>query len=182
MTSQVAKFETECVTGADPFASYHVPIGYGDFYQASDLQDIAEVLIERRFKNWPQGESAPTVSYFWKSKGGAKGGKGIFGKLSKATGLVGALLNTEYVLWLAADLVRDSRYSNFQVEALLYHEMLHIAFEVEDPDEKGEGRLKYTTRAHDVEAFSEEVETYGFWDGELKGFSRAVQGRLRLEA
>ncbi|OGT54313.1 MAG: hypothetical protein A3E01_15220 [Gammaproteobacteria bacterium RIFCSPHIGHO2_12_FULL_63_22] len=163
----------ELVTGGDPDARFSVPVVYADFAPAPDLEYIANYVIPAKLPDFPEC----SVTYLWKKKGGAKSGKGVYGKLTKSSGLVGYFAGTEYVLWLAADHIKALGFTAYQVEALLFHELCHIDIEEDEDSEEG----KLTTKGHDIEAFRAEVEHYGFWDEDLRAFATTMQGRLPLE-
>lgn len=113
------------------------------------------------------------ISYLWKRKGGAQGGGARLGAAVKASGLVRYFSNGQIVIWLAADHVRDARFTPRQIEALLFHELLHVAID----EETGE----ITLLAHDFEGFRSEIEEYGFWRPSAKSMAKAFQLALALE-
>lgn len=162
----------ECVSGKDPESVYDLMPGIGEFWEAPDLEDLAEKLIAAKLPDFPECE----VRYLWKGKGSRTNGKAVFGKTLKTSGLTGYFGHSDYVIWLAADFVGDTPFSNFQVEALLYHELLHVSVEEDE-----NGNRKLGVRAHDFEGFREEIEEYGFWDSDTRAIARTIQGRLELE-
>lgn len=138
-----------------------VEMDFGDdaFIVSPELKELAGDLIEMH--PGTVGHLAEVeVAYLWKKTGGKRGGKGVFGKTSKASGLLTAFTDAEAVVWLAADHVADADYSPRQIEALLFHEMQHIGVE----EDENTGERKVVMRAHDVELFVEDIRTYGAWD------------------
>ena len=162
----------ELATGGDPETRFVVPEVYSDFAPAPDIEYIANYLIPAKLHDFPEC----SVTYLWKRKGGAKNGKGALGKCIKGSGLTGYFAGTDYIIWLAADHVKNNGFTAYQVEALLYHELCHV--DSEDQEDSEESKL--IVKAHDVEAFEAEIEEYGFWATDLKSFADTVQGRLAL--
>ncbi len=71
---------------------------------------------------------------------------------------------TQILIWLAADHIRDHAFNQFQLEALIYHELSHCGW---DLDEKT-GETKWMVVAHDVTTFYNELTSYGTWTPELR--------------
>lgn len=146
--------------------------GDKDFLPADDLEVLASDLIDRHttFSHFP----GLTIHYRWKKKGGKKSGAAVYGKCVKPSGLLADYSDADFVIWLAADYVRDAEFSQRQIEALLFHELLHAGISDED-----EGEAKPALIAHDFEGFRAEVETYGWWSSELRGLEIAAR-QLKL--
>lgn len=127
-----------------------------DFLDAGDLREIAVALIGacEEFEHL----SELVVTCAWKRAGGGSGGRSTLGKCVKAAGLVKYFGQVDFVVWVAADHARDYELTNWQVEALVYHELLHAGV-----TDKG----KPSTRGHDYEAFVPEVRRYGAWKADL---------------
>lgn len=122
-----------------------------EFIDAPDLEVLAGLLVQER-DLLTAGHFR--VKYLWKREGGKAQGKCI-----KASGPAKHYSEADFIIWLAADQVRDNKFTLRQVNALLYHEHLHIA-------ETTEGGP--ATRDHDVEVFREELESFGLWDTKLQ--------------
>ena len=139
------------------------------FISAPDIEQIAGALIDVRSEDLGFLRDFQ-LAYLWKAKGGKAKGRATFGKLTKPSGLLKHFAGVTYVLWLAADHCGEARMSNWQIEALVCHELLHAAV-----DEDGEPGVV----GHDFEGFRKEVEHYGFWDEGLAEIERAgLQLRL----
>jgi hypothetical protein len=108
-----------------------------------------------------------TIAFLWKRKGGKKGDKGIWGKVSPVSGVAQYWGGVEYVVWLAADHCRKNRLGARQIEALLYHEFCHFG---QDPDT---GEIKMV--GHDAEVFAQEVREYGLWTVDLEPVADAFR-------
>lgn len=136
-----------------------------DFIAAADVERIAAALIARHDATFKHlGELA--VAYRWKREGGDAGGKATLGKCVKTAGLVKHFGGVDFVIWLAADHCRSLRLTRWQVEALVYHELLHT-----ERDEKG----KPIVIPHDFAGFAKEIEHYGLWQPDLVLAGCAIQ-------
>lgn len=157
----------------NPDEDYPVPSQFGgsDFLPGDDLEEIVQALIGH-YRDFTFLEEF-TVRAVWKAKGGSFQGKAVLGKCVKPTGLAKFYAQADFVVWLAADAVKDYQLSRWQVEAALYHELKHATCE---EDEEGEKTPAY--RGHDVEAFNDEVSEYGAWKNELKATAKVM---LQLE-
>mgnify|MGYP001572486283 CR=1 FL=1 len=133
-----------------------------DFLPGEELRKIAEDLIYRPSLHLAHLDRIP-ISYLWKQKGGASHGKETLGKCQVATGLVKHFSEVSFVIWLAADHLRERKATNTFVEACLYHELLHI-----EEDEDG----KLVLRDHQFEGFVDEVKAFGLWQ---EGLTRAKE-------
>lgn len=128
-----------------------------DFARAAELRSLADELIERHpdlFDHLPQMR----IDYLWKREGGSSKGKATFEKMS---GLKGWYSSADFVIWLAYDHIKIAQFDAKQIEAVLFHEMLHVG----EPDEET-GTV--SCRPHDFEGFRDELAVYGFWNYDLK--------------
>lgn len=139
--------------------------GTADFLPANDLQAQASELITLHtgFSHL----ASLTIHYRWKKKGGKKSGAAVYGKCVKPSGLLADYSEADFIIWLAADYVRDAEFTTRQIEALLFHEMCHAGV-----DDEGD---KPALIAHDVEMFRAEIVSYGFWNDELKSLETSVR-------
>lgn len=144
----------------------------GDFLPSMPLAELAEELIAR-YPYLQEAAQDLRIKYLWKAKGGAKGGKATLGKCVKTSGLASFYSSADFVVWLAADHAWAFELNAEQVEALLFHELLHIGKEATDAG------AVYYVRPHDFEGFRAEVHEYGFWSADIKEAAEVFQ--LRLE-
>lgn len=155
--------------GGDPDARYPIPSDGqfgGDFIPGEDIERIARALMSAEEVRFGFLRDVK-VRYLWKAKGGKAKGKATLGKCVKASGLVRYLgREDDFVIWLRADACRDRALTTRQVEALVYHEMLHIT-----QDDDGEAILA----PHDFEGFAAEIDTYGAWSADLKVAVRSAR-------
>lgn len=137
-----------------------------DFLMAQGLRGMAVQLINRhetRFSHL----AAAQFCVLWKRSGGEKAGKATLGQTQRAGGLVRFFAETEFVIWLAADHLRTLEVTRQQLEALLFHELCHIAW---DP-QRGRRRLV----GHDFQGFLTEVKEYGAWISDLEAAAKVMQ-------
>lgn len=148
----IQREETYNIPSADVF-------GDDDFAVAPDLEDLAGGLIDRHPEQFGH-LAALELAFLWKAKGGVSKGKATLGKCQKPSGLLAFFAGKDWIVWLAADTARDARMTDRQIEAALYHELLHAGFDAERGDRAWVG--------HDVEMFRSEVEEYGLWHDSLR--------------
>lgn len=170
MATQTAPRPRRLVNGGNPDALPKVPaseyFGEADYADSTMLDtlvgDLIEACAELRFLH------QTTIKALWRAKGGKSKGKPVLGKVQAASGLLGFFCPAEWVLWIAADHAAEMRLTAWQLEACVFHELLHFDEDVDD--ETGESKI--TLRAHDFEGFGQEVERYGAWELGLQGAAR----------
>lgn len=97
------------------------------------------------------------IAYLWKAGGGTRNGRAVFGRAARVSALLRVFIRPKGFVILSADHVRNAKMTRFQVEALIYHELMHFRFD--------EGQL--SLGGHDFEAFHFEVAEYGKWRPDL---------------
>jgi hypothetical protein len=132
-----------------------------DFLKSDDIAEVANLLIRSKMQHL----GPVRIEYFWKQKGGSKGGNRIVGTCKRPSGILKHYCPSEIIIWLAADHVRELKLTRFQVEAAVYHELNHIEY----------GPEGLTLRGHDFEGFGTEIQEYGTWTTSLKIAEAAVQ-------
>lgn len=142
----------------------------GEFVVAPDLAGIAARLIEDHPRLGHLNDTG--VICLWKKTGGKTRGVPTIGKCQKPSGMLKHFVGADFVVWLAADHARDAGLTQRQVEAALYHELLHTGVNEET------GRP--TTVGHDVEMFAAEIEEYGLWKADLQDIAPSFR-QLRLD-
>lgn len=176
-TGEVSGAEPEAgrpplVTGGNPEARPTIPRPSSfvnkktgeqtDFMDAPDIERIANALI---------GTCADLdfleevhIRYRWRRKGQNKAGKIVLGYCQKLSGqLRDEMGGGDFQIVLNAENcgLRDLR--AWQLEALVYHELNHIA-----PPDEDDPESVPTLIGHDVEMFTSEVRRYGLWTNELR--------------
>jgi hypothetical protein len=133
------------------------------------LRPLFHALVDRFHDEFFHLKEAE-VRLFWKKTGGMTGGRATLGKCQKASGLIEFYSDANYIIWLAADHLLQMSFTNWQVLALLYHEMRHTVV-----DDKG----KFGVQGHDFEGFFDELETFGGWDNSAEQILRSAQKTLQ---
>lgn len=121
-----------------------------DYLPAPSIEKVGEALRLRH--NMPTEIS---ITYVWKRKGGKSQGKEKLAFCNKVSGLARYYAAVDFVIWFAADNLRELNFSQDQYEALIHHELQHAGV---DPD-----TLDPIVVGHDFEGFRENVEHYGLW-------------------
>lgn len=174
MVTQQTPVRRQLITGGDPNEPFPVPDEdrfvnddgeEAAFIDAPDLRRIARHLIDHKLKFIENLE----ITYLWRAAGGKHQGRAVFGKCVRPTGLADFALECDLVILVAADHARTYRFTAYQMEALLYHELLHAGV-----SEKGGAIL----HGHDLEVFRLEIEEYGLWHPDLESAKRIIQPQL----
>lgn len=137
-----------------------------EYAEYKSLSSLADELTYR-YPGQIADLSNLRVRYYWRRKSAA-----TLGKCFTTSGLLREALGADVVIWLAANLARDAGFEQRQVEALLFHELLHIQLD----DKTG----KYALRGHDFEGFMAELEKFGPWRADLISMVKAA-GQLSME-
>lgn len=154
------------VTGGNPEAPATLPQlrafvaasgEYLDYCKAPDIERIADALIahcsELAFLQ------NVIIRYLWRRKKQTSQGLSVLGTCKPLNGIPQfALGGGEFMVVLNAEGCRDAYLKAWQLEALVYHELCHIA--PADPDDPG---ATPTGIGHDFEGFTSELERYGMW-------------------
>jgi len=136
------------------------------FAAAEDLDALLAHLIQKhRELNWL---SEWRVKVLWKAEGGMSRGKVTLGRCTMATSLLKHFADCRWIIWLAADHCLELEMTDHQVEALLYHELLHCRLSGRDGDRPG-------IRGHDAELFFGEVNRYGLWEEGLESLAKVMR-------
>lgn len=139
--------------------------GDADFLASPTLTKLAQALIadDPHFaflRDW-----SDTIVCLWKRKGGTSGGKAVLGKCQQLSGAARHFAGKRYLIWLGADTCRKARLTERQLEALVYHELCHLA--PGDIDEETGEEQAPKVVGHQFEGFTAELERYGAWHEEL---------------
>jgi hypothetical protein len=144
------------------------------FLEAPYLANVAEKLIgEHGFLG---SLVNCEIRYFWKRKTGVSKGKLKIGFLVRGSGLLGHYSGADFICWLSASTARDAGFTDAQIEAAVFHQLLHVG-----EDDNG----NWIKVGHDFEGFGPEVRVYGPWTEDLKvgrnAFASATQLGLDLD-
>lgn len=138
-----------------------------EFIESAELGNIVNRLIQRH--NMPARNF--DVLVLWKSKGGRSSGRPVWGKTQKLAGVARYLSEqADFVIWISADHVRNERITNYQLEAIVFHELNHIS-----ASEDEEGNVSGFIKAHDFEGFYKDIEVYGNWADTYRGVEKSMK-------
>jgi hypothetical protein len=127
------------------------------YRDAPELANIAERLIgEHGFLE--QLENCD-VRWYWKRKTGVSKGRVKIGFMKRASDLLGHFSGADFIGWLSATTARDGKFTDEQVTAAVFHQLLHIG-----SDDSG----NWIFAPHDFEGFAAEVRVFGTWTSDLK--------------
>lgn len=153
------------------FSEYSVPVESAfndhDFMSAPGLHAIADAWIsETEELAHLRGVN---IRYFWKRRGGLKGGNERLGNLSKPSGITKYSLGHPTLwMWLAADHCRDLKLDHEQIRAAVLHELCKAAT---DPDDHSAFRVV----GPDAEVFALEIQLCGLWSLDLREMGANVK-------
>lgn len=134
-----------------------------DFKSAPGIKAIAErhIATTDAFSHLRDVE----IRYFWKRRGGLRGGNPRYGALTRPTGLAAyALGQPVYALWLAADHCRDGHWTEPQFEAQIFDLLAHSAV---DPDDHSAYRIV----GDDFAGMRLTLQRFGLWQADLKAMA-----------
>lgn len=139
------------------------------YRDAPELANIAERLIgEHGFLNELVNCD---VRWYWKRKTGVSKGRVKVGFMKRASDLIGHFTGADFIGWLSATTARDGKFTDRQVEAAVFHQLLHIG-----TDDNG----NWIFEPHDFEGFAAEVRHYGTWSSDLKSMVPAVRAAQQM--
>lgn len=101
----------------------------------------------------------------WKRKGS---GKHPLGTCQVASGLTAYFADVDFIITLSANLIRAAVFTETQMRALVFHELMHCA-------EKGDDEPMPAVRGHDLEVFAGELVHFGAWMSDIE----AMRGPFR---
>lgn len=138
-----------------------------DFMEASGLASIGRDLILSmpEFSNFQEAK----IRYYWKRAGGKSQGQDKMGACQKPSGLLSFVMQSDFVIWLAADHVRSWAMQD-KLEPLLYHELSHMGFDVDEATDE----VTYRVVGHEFEGFTGEWDRYGSWRDALRRAEMSV--------
>lgn len=163
------------VLGGEPSDKFGVPseadfdrVGQ-DFIPAQGCEKIAQKLIETLKRFEPLRECA--ITYLWKRKG-ATSPRMVLGKCQRLAGLLKYYAGAEFVIWFSANNCTYANLTNWQMEALIFHELCHATME----------GSQAVLVPHDLEVFADEISRYGPWKDDIALVAKAVlQLGLKLD-
>lgn len=152
-----------------------------EYIESEPLAEVGLRLVERHqeFKHL-RGRD---IRFYWRRNGGSPSNKISLGAAHHPAGLLRQTLeNADWLIWLAADHLRQVKPTKRQVEACIFRQLCHA-------QETSKG--KPTNAPHAFEGFTSELQHYGPWNTDLlavlaslnrKPDPEAVQGALNLDS
>ncbi len=140
------------------------------FLVSEDLKVVAGTLIEKYEAEFVHLIDANIV-YLWKEAGGESNGYATLGKCIRPSGLTAFFAapdvdsKVDYVIWCAADHLRDNKANYRTICALLFHELKHTQWQ--------DGKLIVV--GHEFEGFAREIEEFGMWQHSIKRIAEACE-------
>jgi len=149
---------------------YRVPseaaFGEGEFMEANDIAKMVPGLIDKHSALFGHITNVDIIC-LWKKSGGQTKGKPTWAKVQSPSGLLRYFAECDFVVWLAADHLREKGVSAKEVEAIIFHELCHLQWDAED------GKIMVV--GHDFEGFAEEIKHYGMWRRDLAKAGEAIR-------
>lgn len=129
-----------------------------EFIPGADIQAMAAHVFKKHETIFKHILSF-NLQFRWRAKGGKDQGRPRLGRCQKTAGLLREFSGADFVVMLSADNCGAYKMTFGQVEALVFHELLHI-----DATEAYKPRIE----PHDFEGFVAELQHYGAWKSDLK--------------
>jgi hypothetical protein len=168
---------TKSITGLTPAAlllsSEKFPLPNPNEFHREFLEDEhLDELVAALIRHYPQFEPFGdlTIRVLWQKDAGKEDGRLKLGSLSKQNNMTRYLAKVDYVVVVNYKAAAVYELTNWQMEALLFHQLEHIEI-AEDDD----GEVKLKTRPHDIGLFNSEIMAYGAWYLDLANTSNAFQ-------
>lgn len=138
-----------------------------EYADSPEVQELAEEVIKSR--NMIDASQA-RIKYLFKISEKSR----YAGKCGKADKKWNFLTGFDYVVEVWHPWWSDA--TNFEREALMFHELSHI---IRVETKKG---IKWAIREHTIEAFHEEVDIYGAWSPQLQQLKDIFSDRQTRES
>jgi hypothetical protein len=160
-TTETAVAELDSQPGLPglPAKDLVAPPHFSAAYQAgTELRAMAERLIEKHGATFSH-LTPLKVDYLWRRKGGKRRGKPNISDCGRPGGLLAYYSQADFVIWIAANHVRELGLSPLQVEARLFRELLRCGVDADTQEP-----IVYP---FDFEGFTRELQNYGPYSADL---------------
>lgn len=121
------------------------------FTLSEELHDLAQKVIAEHDNLGIIDDPECRIAYMYSDVSKSSKGKPLFADTEKLNDKMKALANVDFIITFYTPNVEDL--DDKRKEILMYHELKHVGF---DPDKQ-----RYWIIPHDVEDFSEIIESYG---------------------
>lgn len=132
---------------------------------SASVLSIARTLIDDYHSDLEDAK----IGFVFRSEASSSGGFSVLGHASKVSGQLRALLDFDFIIWLAKD-VYERMDENYRM-ALIDHELCHCTII------DGEAKMVH----HDVEEFKAVIGRWGLWDATLLSAAPAFKKAMQLE-
>jgi hypothetical protein len=142
-----------------------------DFIADSKLEEWAKAIIVK----YPEFSHlyAANILILWKKKGATSHDRLTFGTCQKPSSMLRHFAQCDFIITLSANHCRSRQFTYYQIEALIYHELSHIGYDIDD-----DGKHKLFLQGHEFEGFPGEIQHYGSWRSNAARMEKAFQGEL----
>lgn len=137
------------------------------YSEADAVREIAEALIP----SFHPDLATARIKYIYREKCSTKGGKPVYGRASKLSGVSEFLVGADFVIEVAFDLWNEME--GAQRQALVDH-LLERCYGEED-EEDPSAAMSWKLREPDVHEFATILSRHGVWNEGLEGFVSAAK-------
>ena len=140
---------------------------YGEFLPDESL-DALLAAIRGHFHAFDRFRGL-NIKIFWQNDAGKEEGRIKIGSSSKQNSITRYLANVDWVIFVNHKAAAQYGLTNWQMEACVFHQLMHIEVEHEGD------AIKLKTHPHDIGLFHAEVINYGAWYFDLKNTARSFE-------
>ena len=152
-----------------------------NFYESEDVKKVADELISAHKKDL----SVCHIRYYLTDVISYKNQKAVLGLVRKISGFTKEGFQCDFAM-IIPTAVWDS-FNPVQRKALVHHELCHIGPKLKkqkdgsfQQQQDKEGNLTWQTNGHDLEEFSEIINTYGPWQEDIKEFMNETEAAPKV--
>lgn len=162
------------LVSATPFLRPSPKDFIAEFLPDDRLSTLVDALIEHH--DAFTSLSDLTIRTLWQKDAGKEDGRLKLGSISQQTNMTRYLTGVDYVIIVSLKAAAQYDLTNWQMEALLFHQLMHI-----EAEEGDDGEIKLKKRPHDIGLFNAEIINYGAWYLDLANTSNAFRQQLLWE-
>jgi len=136
------------------------------YLDAEAVSEIAKRLIPKYHSEL----ATARIRYVFVDKGGKKGGKAVFGKARRISGVLEFMLELDFLVEVALDSWNDL--SDTRRSALVDH-LLSRCWGEESEDDPGAGMV-WSIKEPDVSEFADIIQRHGAWTDDLRNLQNIM--------